>query len=55
MELALHERGLAVLAAGPDSAGAEEAWEAGRKLTADEAVVLALEPVFPKSDFEPRP
>ncbi len=55
VELALHERGLAVLAAGPDSAGAEEAWEAGRKLTADEAVVLALEPVFPKSDFEPRP
>jgi predicted ATPase len=42
VELALHERALAAFAAGPDSAAAEAAWGAGRMLTADEAVVLAL-------------
>jgi predicted ATPase/class 3 adenylate cyclase len=45
VELALHERGLAGLAEDPDSAAAEAAWAAGRKLTADEAVALALESV----------
>jgi tetratricopeptide (TPR) repeat protein len=43
VELALHERGLAALAAGPDSAAAEAAWAAGGTLTAEEAVVLALD------------
>jgi predicted ATPase len=42
VELALHERGVAALAAGPHSAVAEAAWAAGRTLTADEAAVLAL-------------
>jgi tetratricopeptide (TPR) repeat protein len=42
VELALHERGLAALAAGSHSAVAEAAWAAGRTLTADEAAVLAL-------------
>jgi predicted ATPase len=51
VELALHDRGLAALAAGPHSAAAEAAWKAGRKLTADEAVVLALDAVSSKSDF----
>jgi predicted ATPase len=53
VELALHERGLAALAAGSGSAAAEAAWAAGRTLTADEAVVLALDSVPSKSDFEP--
>ena len=43
VELALHDRALAAFAAGPDSAAAEAAWAAGRTLTADEAVVLALD------------
>jgi predicted ATPase/class 3 adenylate cyclase len=55
VELALHERGLAALAAGPDNAAAEAAWAAGGTLTADEAVVLALDSVPSKSDFEPTP
>jgi predicted ATPase len=55
VELALHERGLAALAAGPHSAAAETVWAAGRKLTAEEAVVLALGSVSPKSHFEPTP
>jgi predicted ATPase/class 3 adenylate cyclase len=55
VELTLHERGLAALAAGLDSTAAEAAWASGRKLTADEAVVLALDSVSSKSDFEPRP
>jgi tetratricopeptide (TPR) repeat protein len=45
VELALHERGLAALAAGSDGASSEAAWAAGRKLTADEAVVLALDTI----------
>ena len=52
VELALHERGLAAL---PDGAAADAAWAAGRTLTADEAVVLALGSVSSKSDFGTSP
>ncbi len=44
VELALHERGLAALASTADDADTGAAWAAGRRLTADEAVALALNP-----------